>query len=206
MSSVLVCGRGESLNSIKQLDGEYDRIILINEFNRFVRESEDLAQFLEGKNITQFLNITESGLDKEFVEKYNINDVYITRMRPNGDYSNWWRGLRNHYGPEEFGLECKYQPEVLEPYMHIVENSSDIALLFSVLTLDAKNIDIIGVDFYEADYYLGHAEPDVQNEDDTRRIMGAHKKIVSLFPNTNFKYYTKSSFDGEKENCVSVRV
>ena len=77
---------------------------------------------------------------------------------------------------------------------------------FSLLSLDAKNIDIIGVDFYEAEYFLGHSEPDIQDEDDTKRIMGAHKKIVSLFPETNFRYYTRSSFDAEKENCVSVRV
>ena len=207
MSNVLVCGRGESLNTIGELKGDYDCVILLNEFNRFSRESPQIAEFLQGKKIIQFLNITEGGLDQEFINYFNIRDVYVTRLGPDGkDFASWWRQPRHHRVPESFGIQCRYQPPELEPYMHIVENSSDVALLFSLLSLNAKNIDIIGVDFYEAEYFLGHSEPDIQDEDDTKRIMGAHKKIVSLFPETNFRYYTRSSFDAEKENCVSVRV
>ena len=205
MSNVLVCGRGGSLTAIGELREDYDCVILINEFNRFSRESAEMKTFLKGKNITQFLNITEAGLDQEFIDEFEITKIFVTRLTPNGETS-WWREPRHHRRPEAFGLVCNYQPEELEPYMPIVENSSDIALLYSLLALDAKEIDVIGLDFYEAEYYLDHSEPDVQNEDDTKRIKGAHERIISLFPNTTFRYYTKSSFEPQKENCTITRI
>tara|TARA_R110002020_G_scaffold37239_1_gene112464 strand:+ start:51173 stop:51790 length:618 start_codon:yes stop_codon:yes gene_type:complete len=205
MSKVLVCGRGESLNAINELPEDYDCVILINEFNRFSKENDDMNAFLKDKSIIQLLNITEAGLDQEFINEFDITKVFVTRLAPNRS-TDWWREPRHHRRPESFGLECNYQPEELEPYMHIVENSSDIALLYSLLTIGAKEIDVIGLDFYEAGYFLDHSEPDVQSEDDTKRIMNSHERIISLFPNTTFRYYTKSSFEPQKENCMVTKI
>ena len=206
MNKVLVFGRGGSLDLVSKLGSgsDYDRVILVNEFNTFTKESRELCSFLKQAVITQFVNITESGLDIDFVNDFNIHNVAITRLAPNGDQT-WWRQPSNRQTSQRFGLHTEFQPDTLEPYMHIVENSSDIALLYALLELKAKTIDVIGLDFYESDYFLSMNEYDFE-ETSTKevqdKIKKSHEKIIKLFPNTQFNYVTRSTFNPKLQNCI----
>ena len=133
IKKVLICGRGESLEFIEHqaLQQEYDYVILMNEFNFFSRTDKRIFDFLKKQKIIQFLNVTESGLDSEFISNLNIDSVYVTRLVPNGS-RNWWREHRHHRIPESFGLVCNHPSDKLEGYMHITENTVDVVTLFVI--------------------------------------------------------------------------
>jgi hypothetical protein len=77
---VLICGRGGSLDFIDHtlLEQEFEYVILTNEFNSFVKQDNKMSNFLKNKKIIQFLNITESGLDQNFLDNFNIEKIYVT--------------------------------------------------------------------------------------------------------------------------------
>ena len=210
---VLICGRGRSLEYIEhlELENDFDFIILVNNFNTFVKENNSIRNFLKNKKIIQQVNICEEGLDREFIKEFDIRKVCIARLAPNGD-SSWWRSGRTSRTIESFGYECHWQSDKLEPYMHVVENSSDIAILHAILELEATDVSVIGIDFYEAEYFLGHNESDYLTWDEKEtnsvrnRIKGSHEKIVSLFPNVSFYYFTKSTFNPSLKNINITRV
>ena len=79
---ILVCGRGISLSFIDNpiLQQDYDYIILMNEFNLFTKQCKKVSNFLKNKPIIQFVNITELGLDKEFLSNYDIQKIYVTSL------------------------------------------------------------------------------------------------------------------------------
>ena len=211
---ILVCGRGSSLESIDDpiLKESFDYVILVNEFNSFCRLDPKMSNFLSDKKIIQFVNITESGLDEEFVKNFDVDSVYITRLRSRGQMTPWWREPRRCRRPEGFGYSCRHPSDKLEEYMPIVENSTDIVLLFSILDLEATDLYVIGVDFYESGYHLDHSEADYLEWDETEknsvinRIQGSHKIFISKFPDVKFTYITKSSFDPQMENCKVLRI
>ena len=209
---ILICGRGISLKHIEHesLNQKYDYVILMNEFNEFVKKDEKLYRFLKDKKIIQFLNITEFGLDLDFLSKFDIDKIYVTRLKQNGS-SKWWREPRHHRKPEQYGRECNHPSDKLEEYMDITSHTGDIVLLFSILDLEATDVDFIGLDFYESDYHLNSAGPDYvswkqtgRNKEITNNIKTAQKKIISIFKDVNFNYITNSTFNPELKNCKVI--
>ena len=183
----------------------------MNEFNRFTKDCKKVGNYLKDKRIIQFVNITESGLDFQFLNSYNIESIYVTRLVPDGS-SSWWRQHRRARQPEVYGRNCCHPSDKLEEYMHIVENTVDVTSLFTILDLGATDITFIGVDFYEKGYYLDHSEPDylewdkVEHQKVIDKIMSSQAKIASLFPDVKFTYITQSSFDPKLKNCNIIRV
>ena len=210
MSKILICGRGSSLEYVNHdvLKKEFDYVILMNEFNSFTKQDKVIHDFLKNKKIIQFINVTESGLDNQFLNDFNIEHIYVTRLAPDGSKS-WWREHRHHRNPELFGRVCNHPSDRLEPYMHITKNTADVVLLFSILDINATDICFVGLDFYEDQYYLGHNEHDYSHNHGAKivnAIKASQAKIASLFPNINFTYVTKSTFDPKLKNCNIVRV
>jgi hypothetical protein len=205
MSKILICGRGKSLEKFdhENLTKEYDYVVLINEFNNFVKTDNKFFNFLKNKRIIQFVNIDELGLDKEFIENFNIHSVYSTRLSATIS-KKWWREPRRAFIPEQYGIKCKHPSDKLEEYMHLVSNSTDVAILFSLLDLNAKLIDIIGVDFYETNYFLKDENPHQDDERTQNLIKEAQKNIMSIFPEVAFSYITYSSFDPQINNCKII--
>jgi len=204
---ILICGRGNSLERIdhSNLDIDFDHVILINEFNLFVKENQKIHNFLKNKKIIQQVNICESGLDHDFVNNFNVQEVYIARLRPDGN-TNWWRtGYKGRNFESLYKIPYNYHSDSLEKYMNIVENSSDMALLHAALELKADEIYVIGIDFYETEYFLGHNEADPQDEIVSNKIKNSHKTITSLFPEILFHYFTYSSFDPGLKNLKVCR-
>lgn len=209
---VLICGRGKSLKEINNsfFEKEFDYVVLLNEFNDFVKQDEKMHEFLKDKRIIQFLNISESGIDQQFLNNYNVDKIYITRLKPNGS-GTWWRQHRGRRVPESFGRECLYPSEKLEPYMKGVKNTADVAMLFSLLDLDSKELCFVGMDFYEVGYHLNHDSPPYLREKKKheevhcKEIKNSHKEIMSLFPETNFYYLTYSTFNPELNNCTILK-
>jgi hypothetical protein len=209
----LICGRGRSLTRFANLfDQEYDFVCLINEFNQFIREDKLLLNFLREKSeksfLTQQVNIEFGGVDSFLLESLDVKEITMARLAYNGSDSKW-RPLINTGVFDHFGMTLTMQPDSLEPYMHHVKNSLGIAILNMIIDKKCTKIDIIGSDFYEADYFLSHRGPDwdaVSQKDVQDRLKKGIDKLVEIFPDVIFNIYTCSSYENSSDNCYIIKV
>tara|TARA_R110002012_G_scaffold275654_1_gene462317 strand:+ start:462 stop:1097 length:636 start_codon:yes stop_codon:yes gene_type:complete len=207
---VLICGRGASLKHIQheKLANKFEYVFLVNEFNIFVRKNKELAKFLKEQKIIQQINICQTGVDNYLVENFNIEKIYISRLKPDGSQSKWRQASLSPV-IKSYDVESGYQPDELEPHMEIVKNSSDIAILNAVVNYGATEVYTIGIDFYESQYFLGMNESDFHacsSEPVKNKIKNSHTKIISKFPDVSFTYITTANFNPELPNFELVKV
>lgn len=210
----LVLGRGASLVSYKNfLNEKFDYLYLVNEFNKFIVQDENLLLFLnkkkcEGTKIIQQLNIEMAGLDLNFIHKVDIDEAYCTRLAFTNE-KVWWRDYfdQNRF-VKTMNIVVKPQPEVLESYMHMVGNSLPCALLNAILVKNVKEITILGCDFYESFYYLdneGSWSTSQWSDENTRetqsRLKSEFTNMVEKFQNISFNLTTCSSYKNNSSNC-----
>ena len=213
----LICCRGESLRVYKKLKEEnYDFITLINEFNRFIVEDSELLSFLKHQSSTAFLtqqiNINCSGVDQNLLNQINVREITITRFKSIGDLPPMVKkreGWKERTRFRVFRRKITKQPESLVPYLEYVENSLHIAILNMIVVKKCTAITIIGSDFYEADYYLSHKEPDWE-QTSTKKTQDKLKKgmdcLISKFPDVQFNLFTCSTYNNNLKNCKIVKI
>jgi hypothetical protein len=209
----LICGRGRSLARFANLfDHQYDFVCLINEFNQFIKEDKLLRRFLIEKSeagyLTQQVNIECGGVDAYLLESLDVKEITMARLAYNGSDSKW-RPRINTNVFDRFGMTLTMQPDSLEPYMHHIKNSLGIAILNMIVDKKCTSIDIIGSDFYEADYFLSHRGPDwdaVSQKDVQDRLKKGIDKLIEIFPEVIFNIYTCSSYENDSDNCYIIKV
>ena len=209
----LICCRGKSLIYYKNLfDYKFDFIYLINEFNRFIVEDQDLLNFLikksEEGHLTQQINISVSGVDRYLLDNINVKDIIATRLPVNGERV-WWREHVNMNTLNHLNRDLSLQPETISPYMQYVENSLGVAMLNLIIDKDCDELFVIGSDFYEEDYYLSHKEYDweeTSRKETQDRLKKGFDTLVDQFPNVNFKIFTCSTYQNTSDNCQVVKV
>tara|TARA_R110000824_G_scaffold144777_3_gene312837 strand:- start:445 stop:1098 length:654 start_codon:yes stop_codon:yes gene_type:complete len=209
----LICGRGRSLGRYPNLfDHKYEFVCLINEFNQFIREDSLLLRFLKEKSengfLTQQVNIEGGGVDSFLLESLDVKEITMARLAYNGSDSKW-RPLINTGIFDRFGMTLTMQPDSLEPYMHHIKNSLGIAILNMIVDKKCSKIDIIGSDFYEADYFLSHRGPDwaaVSQKNVQDRLKKGIDKLIEIFPDVVFNIYTCSSYENNSDNCYVIKI
>ena len=212
-TKALLCGRGRSLVHYKNiLDNQYDYACLINEFNVFIREDKHLLNFLKSLSketfLTQQVNISTSGVDDFLLDNISIDEITCTRLKPNGE-SFWWRDYVNTAALGCYGRDLTLQPEKISAHMHRIENSLGVAVLNLILEKNCTEIDIIGSDFYEDDYYLSHREYDweqTSRKETQDRLKSGFDYIISEFKDVQFNLYTCSTYKNSSSNCFIERV
>ncbi len=215
MSSSLICGRGNSLKYYENLLNEkFDFIYLVNAFDKFIIANPELNNFFqkkikEGSKIIQLVNIEMTGINREIIKSLKIKEFQTTRLK----YTNenvWWRDkIDTLRFKKSLDIVIDYQPEIIEPYMHLIENSLGVAILNAILVKKVDNIKIIGCDFYESDYYLSHRSLDwasCSTKQTQDRLKKGIDKLVKLFHNINFKIITFSSYENKLSNCKVKRL
>ena len=212
-TKALLCGRGRSLKHYKNiLDNKYDYVCLVNEFNLFIREDEQLLDFLSKLSKTSFLtqqvNISTSGVDQFLLDNLSVDEVTCTRLNPSGE-TFWWRDHVNTSVLSHYNRDLILQPEKISCHMHKIENSLGVAILNLILDKNCTDIDIIGSDFYEDDYYLSHKEYDweeTSRKETQDRLKAGFDYLISSFKEVNFNIFTCSSYKNESSNCKIVKV
>jgi len=209
----LICGRGKSLQYYKNLlDKDFDYIYLINEFNGFIREDKNLLAFLKNASkkskIIQQVNIEVYGVDKFLVDNLSIDECHIARLSYKPNYRSPWRPYvdTKKFIKQGIDLEVLPQPDEIEPYldMDIVKGSLFVAMLNAAISKKCNNITIIGLDFYEKDYFLSHKGPDwhlVSVEKVQNTLKKSLTDICNLFPDIRYDIHTYSSYQNELGNC-----
>ena len=204
----LICGRGQSLKYYnKLLSTKFDFICLVNEFNRFIREDENLLSFLKNKSeeghLIQQVNISAVGIDSFLLENIEIEEIIMARLAFNGENSKWRPRINTNIF-NHFGRTLQLQPDTIAPYMEHIKNSLGISILNLIIDKGCNELDIIGSDFYEADYFLPCHCPDweaVTKKEVQDRLKKGIDVLVELFPEVNFNIYTCSSYKNNSNNC-----
>ena len=207
-SKGLICGRGQSLRHYSNLSStKYEFVCLINEFNQFIREDTELLAFLKNKSeeghLIQQVNIEAGGVDANLLDNLNVKEIIMARLSYNGE-DPVWRPRVNTSVFNHLGRTLRLQPDALEPYMKHVKNSLGIAILNLIIDKGCSELDIIGSDFYEADYYLSHRGPDwaaVSKKEVQDRLKKGVDVLIELFPEVKFTIYTCSTYKNDSSNC-----
>lgn len=209
----LICGRGKSLEYYSKLSSkDYDIVYLVNEFNRFIIEDQNLLFFLKecsnNSKIIQQVNIEVYGIDKTLVNNLRIDECHVARLAYDPSSNSPWRTYVDTNKFIKMGIPIKVQPQPdnLEKYlnMDIVKGSLGVAMVNAAGHYGCSEITIIGSDFYEEDYFLSHKGPDwhlVANEKTQNTLKKSVNDICKVFENVNFKVHTYSKFKSELPNC-----
>ena len=203
----LICGRGESLNYFSHTtisNNQYDFVYLVNSFNNFLRKRRDLLKFFQDQKgkIIYLLNIEVEGIDRFILRKIKFDDIICSRLHYTKE-NYWWRDKVDERNVKKYGRKMSYQPESLEKYMRMVENTADVAILNAIIGNECTDIFLIGIDHYHSDYFLGDRTPDydkVSTKEVRDRLMKAHYEICEKFSKVNFTFVTYSSFDPKLNN------
>jgi len=186
-----VLGRGISLTEAGRLDF-LDDFIITNTTSQELN-TEPIRSLLKGKRIINFVNIGEGALPPQYLLKYNVYKYVINRLKPNGS-SVRIRSPRKEYATEWFGFKTDLLPEEMAPYLEGVFTTGLVAIAYAAIALQKKNIYVIGVDFYEADYLTKPLKGQWERRD-IDKMMRFVTSLIAKCPGTNFHFITASSFE-----------
>tara|TARA_Y100000401_G_C8246081_1_gene185609 strand:+ start:92 stop:721 length:630 start_codon:yes stop_codon:yes gene_type:complete len=206
----LILGRGHSLKYYKEINtNDFDVVCLVNDFNMFVRQDDQLRNFLKDISSTAYLiqqvNICCTGVDKYLLDNINIQEIISTRLQSNGE-NHWWREPTR---AQLCGRTLCRQPESVESHMKYIENSLGVAVANMAVDRSCTEITMIGSDFYETDYYLSHKEPDwdeCSSIPTQNRLKKGMDYLIGKFSNVNFTIYTCSTYTNSFENCKIIKI
>jgi len=186
-----VLGRGISLTEADRLDF-LDDFIVANITSQELK-TEPIRSLLKGKRIINFINIGEGMLHPWYLMKYNVYKYVINRFKPNGS-SVRIRSPRNEYATEWFGFKTDLLPEEMAPYLEGVSSTGLVAVTYAAIALQKKDIYVVGIDFYEADYLTKPLENRLESRDTCDKMMRFVTSLIAKCPGTNFHFITASSF------------
>lgn len=204
---VIVC-RGSSVSRIKELDDAYDICLLVNEWNTELKKHKTISDFLlrQACNVHVINRDARSFLEKDQYRDYKIDHCQLNVREPeyNGSQLRKWL--------ESNGIKTKFLSEELVPISKTgaggFPSTGVLTVAHAAKVLKAKRIDVIGIDFFEADYFSHHShtmKPEVRDYQVKKGVVmkeyTAH--LLSLFPNTEFRFFTNSSFN---PNLPNVKV
>jgi hypothetical protein len=206
----LVLCRGNSLSRISEIKGQdFDLVCLVNEWGKQVFLQQEFKDILMGKNAVHYLN-REPGLSwviglESFVnvEKYILNvlegefehspipkmilgvkeDAKIVPLNDN----MYDHGLKVHPGRASF------------------PSTGVLALVDSVVNLGSSDVTVIGLDFFESEYFSENSFTLKKEPGENQKKKGSlMKDFVTKFleknPKINFTFVTNSDFNPELDN------
>jgi len=195
--------RGPSLELAKNKK-DFDLIILANGFEAEIKNNYWLRDVLKKVPVIHLGNRGEPVLSRLQVINLNVRKYQLSRFRPDGT-NKPRRGLRVWRSPETRGLAGEYLPEQIKSKFDEFEGScqtGQLAVFYASEYFNPTDISVFGMDFYENNRYLESDCVDEKNrsEDKTIKLKSKMKLILNTCENTQFKFYTYSTFSSNKEN------
>ena len=115
---------------------------------------------------------------------------------------------------EDKSINTKFLSESLVPISKTgaggFPSTGVLAVAHAAKVLNAKSIDVIGLDFFEADYFSHHSHSRKPAAQDYQKKKGVvmkeyTEKLLALFPNIDFRFFTNSTFEPNLENVKIVK-
>ena len=208
-SGILLC-RGNSLSRLSELRClDIKDCFIVNDWKHELFRS-DVIDFLRDKKIIHYLNREPmSVLPIELYTDFNIEYCQLNVL-PEEYETSATRKYLNHHNVETKSMSDKMIPYSTDggvgfPSMGVV------GLVHMSVCLDLDDIYIIGMDFFEDDYYTHHSYygtkevHDYQKEKNKAMAPFVENFIKTQPKNKRFTFYTNSSFNPNLENVRVIR-
>jgi hypothetical protein len=224
MKKVCVLCRGKSLLDINILPDDVDVYITVN---RFSAELEDIniSKKLKDKNLHHVTSLSPKEMDgmkaNNCFKEYNYTELihpYISETIPTsplkvGDLV----GKTLSDNCKEYMYKRHERPDGQTRYAYSFPTSGLAALCYATVDLEADDIHIIGLDFYDgvpakddkqSNIYayigsdLGDDETALKKGEDTNMMKDFFTNFVNKFTEKTFSLYTCSSYDENLKNLT----
>ena len=205
-SCAVIC-RGASSGRIKELRDQYDVCLLVNEWMTELDKFQDISEFiLNQKVVIHVINRDgRSLLRNEQYDKYAITHCQLNVREPEYNQSP----LKNHL--DRNGIKSKFLSEEMVPISKTgaggFPSTGVLAVAHAAQVIKAKEIDVIGLDFFEANYFSHHSHSKTPQVLDYQKKKGIVMKeytaeLLSKFSTTQFTFYTNSTFNPKLKNVT----
>jgi len=198
--------KGKSIEKIDEVYGNYDDCFIVNNFDK---EMELLERYLINKNTVHFVNrLMTAPLTPSNYRKLGITDIQLTKVSAKGDdglkraimhYKSL--GLRTHFLPQ--GL-LRFNRDFGPEYANKHPNTGILAICYALDILRPKNLWIVGLDFYQADYLVRrpHQTPIEGQRAKMKRtdLSDVFVNILKRYPDVNVSIVTYYDGFPELEN------
>ena len=164
MTEVTVLGRGASLIKLNKFTTDSSKVIVCNEFWKTRDTSSNyfndptVNNFIKDKDITLIMSPSLQSLEQNFEKKYNVknkfNCVWKTGSGTHRDRSplKGWEHMPNDCLSTYKLLE--YGEHKSKTFKASFRGTGAWAILLAIDYLKACKVNIFGLDFYEADYFV----------------------------------------------------
>ena len=195
----IVC-RGKSIKRIGEVYNKFEDVLIVNNFDA---EFEITGKYLQGKHNVQMVNkLTTAIATKDHYRILGIKEAILSRS-----YFQRKHIMGNRAYLENFGIKCYYIPEELyERYLYTSKkytperrkkikfgNTGVLAVIYAAEIVKAKTVFIVGMDFYQKDYYkrYPHQYPlKMMKKRGEVRIIPQFMSVVDNNPKTTFVMVT----------------
>jgi len=193
--------KGKSIEKLPQIANEFSDCFIVNNFDP---EIEAIGNYLLNKNVVHFASRQmTTPLQSENYKKLNIKEIQLTKSSVLNDRGYLYAishyhslGLRTVFLPKEiirisknlFGLVFKKK----------FGNTGLLAIYYVLTVIKPRNLWIVGLDFYQADYLVrrSYNTPIEAQREKMKQIKAVEvvQNWIKEFPNVNFNIATY--FDG----------
>ena len=205
----IIC-RGKSSARLKELRALYDVCLLVNEWQSELDKFDLISNFISSQpRVIHVLNRDgRSLLRKEQYEKYDIHHCQLNVRQPEYLQSPLYHVL------DTYGIKTKYLSETLVPISKTgaggFPSTGVLTIAHAAKVIKADIIDVIGLDFFEDDYFSHHSHSMKPAVQDYQKKKGLVMKVytadlLAKFPDVTFTFFTNSSFDPKLKNVKIVR-
>jgi len=206
---IIIC-RGKSSSRLDKLIPEYDTCLLVNEWQSELDRFEFISAFVKSqKNVIHVINRDgRSLLRKEQYEEYAITHCQLNVRQP--EYSQ--SPLKQHL--DKLDVKSKFLSEEMVPISKTgaggFPSTGVLAVAHAAQVMKATSVDVVGLDFFEDDYFSHHSHSKKPEAQDYQKKKGLVMKaytadLLAKFPNIEFTFFTNSSFDPNLKNVKIVR-
>ena len=195
--------KGKSIERIDKVYRNYDDCFIVNNFDK---EIELLEKYLIGKNTVHFVNrLMTAPLTPSNYRKLGITDIQLSKVSAKGD-DKLKRAIM-HY--KSLGLRTCFLPRRLlefnryfgPEYANKHPNTGVLAICYALDIIRPKNLWIVGLDFYQADYLVrrSHQSPleDQRAKMDRIDLINVFVDILKRYPDGSVNIVTY--YDGFPE-------
>lgn len=205
----VIC-RGASSGRLDELLSDYDVCLLVNEWASELDRFAYISDFIQRqKSVIHVINRDgRSLLRKEQYEKYEITYCQLNVREPEYNQSPLRAYLDRHDIPSKF-LSEEMVP-ISKTGAGGFPSTGVLAVAQAAQVIKADVVHVIGLDFFEADYFSHHSHSRKPESQDYQKKKGVVMKeftagLLAKFSNIEFTFFTNSSFDPNLTNVKIIR-
>lgn len=187
--------RGHSLEKINLVADKFKDFLIVNNFDKEVKVT---GKYLQKKRGVQLVNMELSAkCTRKNYSLLGINDIMFSRREEEGHrkakvgaYTSI--GLRTHFTPPQVWKYLKDYPRAEDRKKF--PNTGMLGFAYCVYYLKPRNLWIVGLDFYHADYLFRRPHQTVfakqRRMTDSNELVKVFIKTVKRNPKVNFHIVT----------------